>query len=247
MTVAGLLSGVLDPYGAGAALTRIARRGSLEQAGRPRPAPLAPQSEPPQDRVELSPEALAVQQQPPGPAENSPETAKDKPGRSDRDRDDAKTRQVDKLKQRDTEVRQHEQAHLAAAGPYARGGPTFEYQTGPDGKRYAVGGEVQIDTSPVEGDPQATIQKMQAVRAAALAPAEPSAQDRSVAAKAAAEIQKARAESNSPDSQGPQAAQAADKNRTARRVNDTYGPNGARATGDSLQQDVHALQIDVYA
>ncbi|MCH8129990.1 MAG: hypothetical protein IIC70_08840, partial [Acidobacteria bacterium] len=59
----------------------------------------------------------------------------------------------------------------AAAGSNASGGPTFEFTTGPDGKRYAVGGEVQIDTSAVDGDPQATIQKMQQVRRAALAPA----------------------------------------------------------------------------
>lgn len=92
--------------------------------------------------------------------------------------------QVARLKQRDQEVRTHEQAHLAAAGPHARGGATYEYQSGPDGQRYAIGGEVQIDTSPVEGDPAATIRKAQQVRAAALAPAEPSAQDRAVAGAA---------------------------------------------------------------
>lgn len=102
--------------------------------------------------------------------------------------------QVEKLKQRDAEVRRHEQAHKAAAGGHAAGGPTFEFQTGPDGKRYAVGGEVQIDTSEVQGDPQATIAKMQQIRRAANAPAEPSAQDRKVAAQAAQAEQKARRE-----------------------------------------------------
>ncbi len=102
-------------------------------------------------------------------------------------------KQVEDLRRRDIEVRQHEQAHLAAAGAHARGGPTYEYETGPDGRRYAVGGEVQIDTSPEE-TPEATIAKMEQVRAAALAPAEPSSQDRAVAAKASAGIQKARAE-----------------------------------------------------
>lgn len=92
--------------------------------------------------------------------------------------------QVDELQQRDREVRTHEQAHKSAAGPYARGGPTYQYQRGPDGQSYAVGGEVQIDTSPVAGDPEATIRKAQVVRAAALAPAEPSTQDRKVAAQA---------------------------------------------------------------
>ena len=44
----------------------------------------------------------------------------------------------------DREERQHEQAHLSAAGGHARGGPSYQYETGPDGKRYAVGGEVSI-------------------------------------------------------------------------------------------------------
>jgi hypothetical protein len=92
--------------------------------------------------------------------------------------------QVEELKAADREVRSHEQAHLAAAGPHAKGGPTFTYQTGPDGRQYAVGGEVSIDVSPVPGDPEATIRKAQMVRAAALAPADPSAQDRAVAATA---------------------------------------------------------------
>jgi hypothetical protein len=92
--------------------------------------------------------------------------------------------EVDKLKDRDHEVRTHEQAHKAAAGGHASGGPSYEYQTGPDGKRYAVGGEVKIDTSPVRDDPQATIKKAQVIRQAAMAPAEPSGQDRRVAAEA---------------------------------------------------------------
>src|SRR5699024_619486 len=58
------------------------------------------------------------------------------------------------------------------------------YQRGPDGNQYAVGGAVSIDISPVEGDPQATIEKMRQVRAAAMAPAQPSGQDRTVAAQA---------------------------------------------------------------
>lgn len=89
------------------------------------------------------------------------------------------------LKARDREVRAHEQAHLAAAGPYAKGPPSFEFQTGPDGQSYAVGGEVQIDTSPVPGNPQATVVKAQTIKRAATAPANPSAQDRQVAAQAA--------------------------------------------------------------
>lgn len=103
-------------------------------------------------------------------------------------------KEVQELKRRDQEVRRHEAAHKAAAGPYARGGASFEFTTGPDGRRYATGGEVQIDTSEVPGDPQATLKKMQQIRRAAGAPAEPSAQDRRVAAQAAATESKARAE-----------------------------------------------------
>lgn len=92
-------------------------------------------------------------------------------------------KQVDELKKRDAEVRAHEQAHAAVGGSYASA-PTYEFQTGPDNKQYAVGGEVQIDAAPVPNDPKATIEKMDIVIRAALAPQEPSAQDKKVAAEA---------------------------------------------------------------
>jgi hypothetical protein len=91
---------------------------------------------------------------------------------------------LSRLKARDGEVRAHEAAHMAAGGRYITGGATYSYQKGPDGAEYAVGGEVGIDTSPVPGDPQATAEKMRIVRAAALAPSEPSGADLSVAAAA---------------------------------------------------------------
>lgn len=91
---------------------------------------------------------------------------------------------VDELKARDREVRAHEQAHVAAAGGLALGGPTYTYQYGPDGIAYAVGGEVNIDTSPGR-TPEETIDKARQIRAAALAPSDPSDQDRAVAAAAA--------------------------------------------------------------
>lgn len=90
---------------------------------------------------------------------------------------------IQELSARDKEVRDHEQAHQAVGGQYA-GAMEFTYQRGPDGKRYTVGGEVSIDVSKVAGDPQATMNKANQVRRAALAPAEPSAQDRQVAALA---------------------------------------------------------------
>lgn len=102
--------------------------------------------------------------------------------------------QLEKLKARDQEVRIHEQAHVAAGGQYVTSGPSYTYQTGPDGQKYAIGGEVGIDVSEVSGDPQATIQKMQTVAAAAMAPAEPSSQDHKVAAEARQKAAQARAE-----------------------------------------------------
>ena len=100
--------------------------------------------------------------------------------------------QVARLKARDIEVRNHEAAHAAAAGAFG-GGASYTYVTGPDGHRYAVGGEVPVRM--VGGrTPEEAIRNAAQVRAAALAPAEPSSQDRAVAAEAAAMETEARAE-----------------------------------------------------
>ncbi len=99
--------------------------------------------------------------------------------------------EVQKLKDRDREVRNHEQAHLSAAGGIAVSGASFTFAIGPDGQRYAVGGEVSIDTSTVPNNPEATLRKAETIRRAALAPAQPSAQDYNVASKAAAMVRKA--------------------------------------------------------
>lgn len=101
--------------------------------------------------------------------------------------------QIDKLKETDRKVQTHEQAHMAAGGGLVTGGATYTYKTGPDGKQYAVAGEVHIDTSE-ERDPSATLRKAERIKAAALAPADPSGQDRSVAASADAMATKARQE-----------------------------------------------------
>lgn len=106
----------------------------------------------------------------------------------------AESRELRQLQERDREVRAHEQAHKAAGGRYIISGASFQYEQGPDGRNYAVGGEVSIDTAPVSGDPQATLAKMETVRRAALAPADPSPQDRAVASQAAQEAAKARQE-----------------------------------------------------
>ena len=120
--------------------------------------------------------------------------AKGPTGTTQHELTEAERKEVEELKQRDREVRTHEQAHAMAAGQYAKGGPSYSYATGPDGKRYAVSGEVSIDVSAIPDDPEATIRKMQQVRRAALAPAEPSGQDRSVATEASAKEAQARRE-----------------------------------------------------
>lgn len=112
---------------------------------------------------------------------------------AEKQRLEAEQKIVDQLSARDCEVRAHEQAHAAIGGQYA-GSPTYTYQRGPDGVSYAVGGEVSIDTSPIPNNPEATLRKAEQIARAASAPAEPSGQDRAVAAQAAKMAQQARVE-----------------------------------------------------
>ncbi len=127
------------------------------------------------------------------PNNGGPATAEE-PRDSETELTEEEAAELTELRSRDREVRAHEQAHIAAAGPYAQGGPSYEYQEGPDGNRYAIGGEVGIDVSPIPGDPEATVDKAQQVRAAALAPATPSSQDQRVAAAATQMATEARIE-----------------------------------------------------
>lgn len=99
----------------------------------------------------------------------------------------AEKQDVAQLQARDAEVKAHEQAHRAAAGGLSTSSASYEYQVGPDGQKYAVGGEVSISFNK-SSDPEENIDKAQAMKAAALAPAQPSAQDRSVARSADAII-----------------------------------------------------------
>ncbi|TBR38152.1 hypothetical protein CBF23_012975 [Marinomonas agarivorans] len=105
----------------------------------------------------------------------------------------AEQREITLLRQRDQEVKIHERAHAVIGGQYASA-PTYTYEKGPDGRRYATDGEVNIDLTPIPNDPQATIDKMEQVYRAALAPAQPSSQDRIVAAEARQTITSAKAE-----------------------------------------------------
>lgn len=93
------------------------------------------------------------------------------------------------LKARDAEVKTHEQAHRAAAAGINASAPSYDYETGPDGKKYAVGGEVNVSFRE-GGSAESNVAKAQAMKAAALAPAQPSSQDLSAARNADALIVK---------------------------------------------------------
>ncbi len=101
--------------------------------------------------------------------------------------------EIEKLQKIDREVRLHEMAHLAAGAGMVTSGASYTYKRGPDGQNYAVAGEVSIDTSPGR-TPEETVARAERIQAAALAPADPSPQDRSVAAQAAQMAAQARQE-----------------------------------------------------
>ena len=168
----------------------------LSQAARPvssslsQPAPSA-EALPSGQSVESAGDTATLSDEAASPARG--EAAEEKASPREAQQQRQKQLEIAELASRDREVRAHEQAHAAVGGAYA-GAPTYTYSRGPDGKRYAIGGEVSIDSSPIPNDPEATLRKMELVQRAALAPAEPSAQDRRVAAQAAAQATQARAE-----------------------------------------------------
>ncbi|MBU2978359.1 putative metalloprotease CJM1_0395 family protein [Alteromonas sp. C1M14] len=117
-----------------------------------------------------------------GNTDNGNRESAGKESAEEKQQQQAQQQEIEQLEQRDQEVRQHEQAHATRGGQYASA-PQYDYENGPDGKRYVTDGEVSIDVSEAES-PEQTVQKMEQVRAAALAPAEPSAQDLKVASEA---------------------------------------------------------------
>jgi hypothetical protein len=132
--------------------------------------------------------------------QNSEGSGASKPGQTSLSRDQqsraeelANTQIIRSLESRDKAVRNHENAHAGVGGSFT-GAPSYSYEIGPNGKKYAVDGEVSIDLTPIAGEPTETIAKMNKVQAAALAPANPSAQDIRVAASAASIILEAQAE-----------------------------------------------------
>lgn len=93
-------------------------------------------------------------------------------------------RTVEALQRRDSAVRQEEQTHAARAGAFA-GAPIYQYEVGPDDKRYAVSGEVPVHVKNPSGDPEQLKRALAVLSQAATAPAAPSSQDISVAQRAA--------------------------------------------------------------
>lgn len=139
----------------------------------------------------------------------------------------AEQKVIQQLKARDLEVRAHEAAHIAAGAGLVKGGASFSFEIGPDGIQYAIGGEVNIDTSKVAGNPHATIEKAQRIQAAALAPASPSSQDRAVASQAAQMAVEAKAELSQTSSS------------TQNNLNKQYGTTGQSFNPTGNQIDIH--------
>jgi len=106
---------------------------------------------------------------------------------------EAQLLEISKLKSRDTELRQHEQAHLSASAGVDVSNASFTYQRGPNGVNYAVSGDVRIDTS-AELKPEDRLVQAAMISDVALAPPEPTPTDRAVAAKAQQMAQQARIE-----------------------------------------------------
>ncbi len=161
-------------------------------------------------------------------------------------------RRVQELKERDAEVRAHEQAHAAAGGPYA-GAPKYEFTNGPDGKRYATSGEVEIDVTPVRGNPEATIRKMEVVVRAALAPAEPSSQDLAVArtaqqqrSEAQAELAKQRASELTGKSDGSNAGEPADASSSSSNPSQQLIVQAGAAYGEQTDEEAAAFAQQLF-
>ena len=89
---------------------------------------------------------------------------------------------VDRLRQRDSQVKQEEKAHAAAAGTSA--GPiTYTYTVGPDGRQYATGGSVSVRISNPSSDPAKLAEAASRLSTAANAAHNPSAADLAAARK----------------------------------------------------------------
>lgn len=149
-------------------------------------------------------------------------------------------RRVRALQQRDRQVRSHEMAHLAAGGNLVRSGASFTYESAPDGQRYAIGGEVSIDISPGR-TPEETISKAARIKAAAFAPADPSAQDRQIAALATRMAMQASIDLSRQSQNGTEAADRQARSQSAGdRMRVAYNADSASSNGQPSAIDLLA-------
>ncbi|WP_263144461.1 putative metalloprotease CJM1_0395 family protein [Pseudomonas sp. RIT-PI-AD] len=179
--------------------------------------PVSPDSSADLARANPSPVPPVQPSSGPGFADSDASADSAKAQRDDAERVRLEQQQIAELANRDRDVRNHEQAHAAVGGAYA-GAPSYTYERGPDGRTYAVGGEVSINVGASADDPETTLRKMISVQAAALAPADPSSQDLSVAARASAQAARARMELASQQSEAAGRTAGGDGVETYRRV-----------------------------
>lgn len=148
---------------------------------------------------------------------------------------------VERLKRIEEKVKAHEAAHKAAGGSLA-GSASYSYTQGPDGRSYITGGEVQIDMSG-GNTPEETITRMQQVIRAALAPSDPSGQDRAVAAQAAgimAQAQQEKLQAADPaapsEADQPPAPSAAAAGNPSEPATGGTSPSATSAANNRIQQ-----------
>lgn len=203
----------------------------------------------PEDRVTLSGQDTGTEASQARAAEQSGTQKQPKPGEKTtadgKSIDDPQVQQqISRLKQTEEKVKAHEAAHKAVGGNLASSA-SYSYTQGPDGRSYITGGEVQIDMSSGR-TPEETISRMQQVIRAALAPADPSGQDRAVAAQASsqmADAQQQKLQSASPtaksdptqpvDPAQEAAAEAADP---AAAKDDKTAPSASNGMDSRIQQ-----------
>lgn len=93
-------------------------------------------------------------------------------------REEAVIRELERI---DRDVREHEMQHYYAGQPFATF-PEYFQVTAPNGRPYAISGITRMDASEIAGDRDATILKLETLLRAALAPPEPSEEDKRIAA-----------------------------------------------------------------
>ncbi len=90
---------------------------------------------------------------------------------------------LQRIKNIDRNVRLHENSHASADGVQTIGTARYKYAEGPDGKLYAVGGEVTVAVQS-SGKPEDNLRAARALRSSALSSDNPSPADFAAAADA---------------------------------------------------------------